>query len=333
MNVPQPDVEILLPFNKIDEYFLTAVKSVLASEDVSTKILLLDDRVDCSADLPKLPNGTYAILRTSTRGYGNAIAQGLGQIKSEFFALMNADDVIHPRRLINQILDLELKGADLSVGKIVKFNSSGKVITQRLGHLTKGHYTEPVLLLGAYGADASWCGRTEKLKSWKISNELATDWITALEYFSNLNVVYSPKALYFYRQHESQMTKSEVFKDFSFQEIYQSWSLMNLEKGYRTLSIDSVKLIAGPWMVSNKSSKKSIREASAWLRKFNESTNKRYANLVYRRNAFLFYYAFKNQVLLIQDLIPAAFGAINYLFETFLNTFRRILFKKFLNTK
>lgn len=331
--MPQPLIEILLPFNKIDEYFLPAVESVLASEDVRTKILLLDDRVDCSADLPQLPVGTYTILRTSKRGYGNAISQGLRQINSEFFALMNADDVIHPRRLITQILDLELSGADLSVGKIVKFNSSGKIINQSLGNLTKGQYTESVLLLGAYGADASWCGRTEKLKSWEIANELAADWITALEIFSHLNVIYSPKALYFYRQHESQMTKSEIFKDFSFQEIFKSWSLMNSKKGYRTLSIDAVKIVAGPWMVTKRSNTESIQEASAWLREFNKSTNKRYTNLVYRRNTFLFYHALKNRVLLIQDFIPAIFGAFNYSFETYRNIFRKILFRKFLNTK
>jgi glycosyltransferase involved in cell wall biosynthesis len=333
MFMRHPYVEIILPFNKIDEYFLSALNSVLASEDVRIKILLLDDRVDCSSNLPKLPIGTYKILRTSTRGYGNAISEGLGQIDSEYFAVMNADDLIHPRRLINQILDLELKNADLSVGKIVKFNSSGKILTQRLGYLTKGEYTETVLLLGAYGADASWCGRTEKLKTWNISNELATDWITALENFSHLNVVYSPKAIYFYRQHESQLTKSEIFKQSSSQEIYNRWSLMNLNKGYRTLSMEMFKLVACPWLVTKPPNKESIREATVWLREFNQSTNRRYATLVYRRNLFLFCYAFKNHFLPIQNFIPAIFGAFNFLFETYLNIFRKILFKKFLNTK
>ena len=138
MNVPHPEVEILLPFNKIDEYFLSAVESVLASEDVRTRILLLDDRVDTSDDVPKLPIGTCTILRTTRRGYGNALSEGLRHLSCEFFALMNADDVIHPRKLITQILDLESSSADLSVGKIVKFSNSGKIITQSLGHLTKG---------------------------------------------------------------------------------------------------------------------------------------------------------------------------------------------------
>jgi glycosyltransferase involved in cell wall biosynthesis len=331
--MPQPEVAILLPFNKIDEYFLSAVESVLASEDVSTRILLLDDRVDSAADLPKLPIGTCTILRTSSRGYGNAISEGLRQINTEFFALMNADDVIHPRKLITQILDLESRSADLSVGKIVKFNNSGKIITQSLGHLTKGEYTPSVLLLGAYGADASWCGRTDKVKSWKISNDLASDWITALENFSDLKIVYSPKALYFYRQHHTQMTKTNNYKNFAFDEIYKSWNFMNLRQGYRLVTKDVAKLVVAPWIVSDQSNTDSIKNASAWLREFNLSTHKRYAILVNRRYAFLFFLALKNHLLLIQDLVPATFGVFNYCLETYLNIFRKILLRKFLHTK
>jgi glycosyltransferase involved in cell wall biosynthesis len=276
----QPEVAILLPFNKIDDYFLSAVESGVASEDVRTRILLLDDRVDSSADLPKLPIGTCTILRTSSRGYGNAISEGLRQINTEFFALMNADDVIHPRKLITQILDLESRNADLSVGKIVKFNNSGKIITQSLGHLTRGQYTPSVLLLGAYGADASWCGRTNKVKSWNISNELASDWITALENFSDLKIVYSPKALYFYRQHHTQITNTNDYKNFSFDEIYKSWNVLNLRQGYRSVTKDVAKLVAAPWTVSDQSNLDSIKNASAWLKEFNLSTHKRYAILV-----------------------------------------------------
>jgi glycosyltransferase involved in cell wall biosynthesis len=330
MNVQQPEVEILLPFNKIDEYFLSAVESVLASKGVRTQILLLDDRVDTSANLPELPIETCRILRTSRRGYGNALSEGIHHISSEFFAFMNADDVIHPRKLMTQILDLESSSADLSVGKIVKFSNSGKIITQSLGHLTKGQYTPSALLLGAYGADASWCGRTNKVKSWKISNELASDWITALENFSDLKIVYSPKALYFYRQHHTQMTNTNDYKNFSFDEIYKSWNVLNLRQGYRSVTKDVAKLVAAPWTVSDQSNLDSIKNASAWLKEFNLSTHKRYAILVNRRYAFLFFLALKNHLLLIQDLIPAAFGVFNYCLETYLNIFRKILLKKFL---
>jgi glycosyltransferase involved in cell wall biosynthesis len=333
MNVTHPNVEILLPFNKIDEYFVTAVKSVLASKEVRTQILLLDDRVDTSAGLPELPIETCRILRTSIRGYGNALSEGVHHLNSEFFALMNADDLIHPRKLITQILDLESRSADLSVGKIVKFNDSGKIITQSLGHLTKGEYTPPVLLLGAYGADASWCGRTEKVKSWKISNDLASDWITAFENFSDLKIIYSPKALYFYRQHDTQMTKTNDYKNFSFDEIYKSWYFMNSRLGYQSLAKDVAKLVAAPWIVSDHSNTDSIKNASAWLREFNFSTHKRYAILVNRRYAFLFFLALRNRRLLVQDLIPATFGVFNYCLETCLNIFRKILLRKFLHAK
>ena len=108
---------------------------------------------------------------------------------------------------------------------------------------------------------------------------------------------------------------------------------MNLRQGYQSLTKDVAKLIAAPWIVSDQSNTDSIKNASAWLREFNLSTHKRYAILVNRRYAFLFFLALKNRVVLAQDLIPATFGVFNYCIETCLNIFRKILLRKFLHAK
>ena len=109
-----PDVDVILPFNKLDDYLLPAIKSVFASLGVQVRLILVDDRLDSSDSIPDLPGQNIVILRTAERGYGNAISVGLREVSSEFFALMNADDLVHPNRLNHQIRDLVKTNSELS---------------------------------------------------------------------------------------------------------------------------------------------------------------------------------------------------------------------------
>jgi hypothetical protein len=293
----------------------------------------MDDRIDTSEEIPQLPSGTVLILRTLKRGYGNAISEGLQHLKCDYFGVMNSDDLVHPKKFITQIQDLENQNAELSVGRIIKFNDSGKILSQSLGHLTKRRYNPRVLLLGAYGADATWCGRSENVKIWSISNELAADWITAIKNFPNFKIVYSPDALYFYRQHKDQITKSNDFKNSSFESIYTSWNAMNVKEINVPLTIEAAKLVAAPWLVQAKSSKRSISDAGHWLKRYDYLTNGDFQNLVNRRHAYLIFQGFRSRVFLVGNLIPALLGVVSYFFEKILNKFERKHFKEFLDFK
>jgi glycosyltransferase involved in cell wall biosynthesis len=295
--------------------------------------LLLDDRIDTSDAIPPLPIGIYSVLRTSRRGYGNAIAEGIENLKGSFFALMNSDDLVHPNKFINQIRDLQRENADLSVGKIIKFNDTGKIISQSLGYLTNSNYNSRVLLLGAYGADATWCGRTEKIKSWEFSNELAADWITAFTNFPNSKIVYSPNAFYFYRQHKNQITMSQDFKVSSFEKIYKSWNFMNTQQALMSLTEEAAKLIAAPWLIQKKSKKEEIKDATRWLKEFDHRSNGEFRKLVNRRYVYLLFRGFYSRIFLFAELRPALLGTIDYFLEKISNNFHRIRFNKFLDLK
>lgn len=328
-----PLVDVILPFNKLDDYLLPAVKSVFASVGVQVRLILVDDRVDTSGSIPALPSQNVVVLRTVDRGYGNAISAGLREVSSEFFALMNADDLIHPYRLIRQIRDLVKTNSELSVGRVIKFNNSGIVVSQKLGNLSSRTYSSEALLLGAYGANATWCARTSAIEAWTFSVKPATDWITALNYFEHTQITYSSAAIYFYRQHSSQITKSKRYFRNSFQDVYPSWADLCRRLNMPVLDEATSVFVAAPWAVSVKPSHEKVIASINWLNSFETMTNHRYSNLVNRRMLFLLRNATGINGFTPKMLFSALKGLSSYLIETILNIFRTIRFRKLLIPK
>jgi len=328
-----PVVDVILPFNRVDDYLLLAVKSVFASVGIHVRLILVDDRLDSSDPIPALPGQNVVILRTAERGYGNAISVGLREVSSEFFALMNADDLIHPNRLSRQIRDLIKTNSELSIGRVIKFNNSGIVVSQKLGNLRGRTYSAGALLLGAYGANATWCCRTSVINAWTFSVKPATDWITALNYFEHTQITYSSSAIYFYRQHSSQVTKSKSYFRNSFQDVYPSWADLCRRLSMPVLDEATSVLVAAPWAVSAKPSHEKVIASMNWLNSFETLTHHRYSNLVNRRMLFLMRNATGINGITPLEFFSALKGLSSYLIETILNIFRTIRFKKLLSLK
>ena len=328
-----PFVDVILPFNKLDDYLLPAVKSVFASVGVQVRLILVDDRLDSSGSIPALPSQNIVILRTAERGYGNAISVGLREVNSEYFALMNADDLVHPNRLNRQIRDLVKTNSELSVGRVIKFNNSGIVVSQKLGNLRYRTYSSDVLLLGAYGADATWCGKTSAIKTWTFSVKPSTDWITALNYFEDTQIVYSSSAIYFYRQHASQVTKSRSYSRNSFQDVYPSWAALCQRLNMPVLDYATSVLVAAPWAINAKPSNENVTASMNWLNSFEIFTHHRYSNLVNRRMLFLLRNATDMKGFTPLVFISALKGLFSYMIEIILSIFRTIRFRKLLNLK
>ena len=328
-----PDVDVILPFNKLDDYLLPAIKSVFASLGVQVRLILVDDRLDSSDSIPDLPGQNIVILRTAKRGYGNAISVGLREVSSEFFALMNADDLVHPNRLNHQIRDLVKTNSELSVGRVIKFNNSGIVVSQKLGNLRSRTYSPEALLLGAYGANATWCAKTSVIQEWTFSVKPATDWITALNYFEHTQITYSSSAIYFYRQHSSQVTKSKSYFRNSFQDVYPSWADLCQRLNMPVLDEDTSVLVAAPWAVSVKPSNEKVTASINWLNSFEDLTHHRYSNLVNRRMLFLLRNATGIQRFTPIEFFSALKGLFSYLIEAILSIFRTIRFRKLLIPK
>ena len=239
---------------------------------------------------------------------------------------------MHPHKLSIQIAHLKNSRSSLSIGKILKFDESLRIVPSKLGALDKG-YDPRALLLGAYGADATWCGRTESFRDWIFSTGLATDWITAIEYFPTITICYSPRAIYFYRQHKNQLTRSIEYRVKSFNEIYPSWKILNAKYLLPSLDLQSSKLICAPWAIDGIPSKESILRAIEWIDSFNNEKIFTLQSILNRRYLFLFIILMRKRQMGFGIFLRSIRGLLSYLFDMIMVPVETIRFRRFLTHK
>lgn len=326
-------VEVVLPFNRVDEYFVRAIQSVIASKRVHIYLTLVDDRLEDNLPIPEFAFENYRVIRTKIRGYGNALREASELLKYEYFALMNSDDIIDEYRIYNQLKNLELNSSDLCISRIFKFNSSLQILVSKLGVMSNTNYDSRVLLLGAYGADASWCGKSSVLRNFSFSNELSADWIIALNNFGNLNITYANDAFYFYRQHDYQLTKSKSYKNQDFDSIFNAWRHMNSDNGLMDLDLNSAILVCAAWIRPQNITIDSIKNSNLWLNNFNNSTSHIYKHLIYRRKLLLLVESLKLRYFTIELLFQGFIGLSSLILDFFYNLIFSIRFRRLLKPK
>ena len=232
------ELSVLLPFHTADEYLNLAVESCLRTTGCRVEILLIDTR---NANEPGLvfENQTSHNLRTvhaPNADYYSALKIGLKASNSPYLALMNSDDLIASNRFKFQLEKLKCSGADLCITEMQKFSKdSSKGLPSILGNITVNKYSPELLLLGSYGANATWLFRRE----WAITNDIFlncgdnSDWKSALRYFPHTKITHLNEDLYFYRLHKLQTTKKTI-SDYG--ELQVALSELNQQLGLPFLS-------------------------------------------------------------------------------------------------
>jgi glycosyltransferase involved in cell wall biosynthesis len=265
-------VDVVLPFHRDDQYLWDAVGSVLNSRSLDVRLIMMDDRAlrDKPLDIPERfssPAIALEIHQTDSHGYGNALNQSKKYLESEFIALMNSDDLISPDRLIIQIQKLQETQADIAICGIQKFDSRG-ALPSFTGEIEPEHYDYRTLLLGAYGADASWLLRSNVFLSVNFNTyELGSDWCAALSSFRHLRVTGVKEKLYFYRIHQAQVTTMNSNSLSEINPIYKEWSKINSELCLPSVSKEAFIQIAMPWL--NSQVNKSISDdVNQWFREY-----------------------------------------------------------------
>ena len=135
------DVDVIIPFHIHNQLLHQAINSVLESVGVSARIILVND-TGLEISRNHLPiRSTDLILSTEVRGYSSALTRGICEVSAKYVAFLDSDDLIHPNKLALQIQKLEFENLDLVSSKIVKINSSGKVLLGRplLGEIPREH--------------------------------------------------------------------------------------------------------------------------------------------------------------------------------------------------
>lgn len=311
-NDSMPEVDVILPFHKVDDFLFHAVESVFASRGVRISLLLVDDRpmVDQSFEseiIVKFSNHNFIILRTDKRGYANAVNFGLRSGKSEFVALMNSDDLVSTDRMINQIDKLTESQADICLGKIIKFSWWKKKIPSLSGTIDMNNYEFPFLLLGAYGADATILGKKSVLSNliYPIDKRSA-DWVMALDSYSKLRIVGCNRALYYYRSHRQQATRDLSYKNSLFEEVYPRWKALNSELGLPELDYECARILAFPSEIT-KGTKIEIDKLRGWaeefIKLFKSSESRQQATLLIDRRLLFYKFSQRELIWLPRTLI------------------------------
>jgi hypothetical protein len=136
----------------------------------------------------------------------------------------------------------------ISFTKICRINSIGQSQRSLMGIPTGNLYHPIFLLLGSYGANASWCMRSEwwEKQSFFDSNQ-CLDWRIAMNSFNNTSIAYLPEDLYFYRKHSDQVTSQKNFSTSEMQPVYQKWIELAEKFGLEKYSYSTFVSLAMPW--------------------------------------------------------------------------------------
>lgn len=243
------DLDVILPFHRIDTFLVQALESIGNSVEVEFRLILVDDRVDQDNQIHPYLKQFRSVEYVKTRGgmgYGAALETGTQFIATDVVALFNSDDLVHPRRFVNQVRNLDK--FDISVASMKRIDENGRSTSSFMGQLGCKTFDPIFLLLGSYGANATWCMR----KEWWQNNAFfdsdeCLDWRIALRSFKNSEIHYSPEELYLYRKHSLQKTKQKKIPVERMWPVYMEWEKFWKSFDLPAVSYEVFNFLATPW--------------------------------------------------------------------------------------
>lgn len=140
-----PKVSVVIPAYNHAAFVAQAVESVLAQSEENLELIVVDDgSQDATLDvLVSFTDPRLQVITQENQGAHAAINRGLSRASGQFLAILNSDDVYHPRRLERLVQVLE---KDSSIGLVGSFieviDTQGRVLGLKRGY----HSLEPWLL-------------------------------------------------------------------------------------------------------------------------------------------------------------------------------------------
>jgi hypothetical protein len=263
-------LDVLFPFHRVDSFLIDAVSSLALAKGPSFRVILIDDRPIKTGEIRDLflPLKKSVIVETSGGvGYGQALELGSKLIEAENVALFNSDDLMSEERFIKQVQSL--RHAEVCITRMWKKDRFANELRSLAGQIRSTVYHPSYLLFGAYGANATWCMKSEWwLRNAFFDSSLWLDWRIAMRSFLNSKVVYLNEPLYTYRQHGNQITNHKSFKEDDLKFVHQEWVNFNSKIGIANSNRQAFDVFATPW-VRNHRDVSSIA-VNAWLRSYRE---------------------------------------------------------------
>jgi glycosyltransferase involved in cell wall biosynthesis len=265
------DLDVLFPFHRVDKNFEEAIQSLANTQSVKFNLIAIDDRYDKSVDVSHVfkPIKNFAIVQTKgSTGYGEALRVGTQEIRSPHVALFNSDDLVHPSRFAKQLA--QLQNNEISITNMKRITSTGRKSFFSTGSMTSNFYDPIVLLLGSYGANATWCMH----RNWWIKNAFfddknCLDWRIALKTFRESKIGYINEPLYIYRRHSLQFTTGILNNPSAdLTPVYKLWKEFSINYFTSNKSREIFDIFATPWRIGQSLSP---IEASAWRQQIQEA--------------------------------------------------------------
>ena len=255
---------MLLPFHREDRFLDQALHSLSQTEGVGLRLILIDDSIKQNFSIKDLNdkfNDVNLVRTGGRRGYGHALQIGSELIESQAVGLFNSDDLVDPFRFKKQLSALD--SYDLSITGLRKIDQRGAPISSLSGEINSKIYDPVYLLLGSYGANATWVMR----KTWWLANAFfdskeALDWRIALRAFPNSKIHWNPEKLYMYRKHPDQVTARKLQSEHCMDIVYEEWRNFCNKLGIQNSSRLVFNSIATPWLHTKHASSKQVVEWS-----------------------------------------------------------------------
>ena len=266
------DLEVLLPFHRVDRYFIEAIDSLNRSKGVSFRLILVDDRIDRKIDISPILKMIQNVLLVETEGgigYGKSLELGTNEARADVIALFNSDDLICENRLYKQVRSLDK--ADISITNIQRILQNGKKIISKSGTIQTSQYGPIYLLFGSYGADASWCMRKEWwTKNAFFDDKECLDWRIALSSFSQSKINFIPEFLYYYRKHGMQSSSETNYNNLNMNNVYMGWKNLSRELEISNSDKYIFDFFATPWLDFNHEVHSDVFQWANSIRKITE---------------------------------------------------------------
>jgi hypothetical protein len=176
---------------------------------------------------------------------------------------------------------------------MVRHNKSGKKSVSLMGDFKGSNYYTELLLLGAYGANATWAMHTDWWKKNSFfDSDHALDWRIALRAFPNSTISLINHPYYFYTRHKKQTTANLREKSSQdFEPLFLAWQSFAENTLGTHSDFNSFQVFAAPWLknlnaIDVNSLYTFVTALMDYLTKYDPAASETFLPLIHRRLIF-----------------------------------------------
>ncbi|AJZ63346.1 glycosyltransferase like 2 family protein [Paraburkholderia fungorum] len=237
-----PKVTVLMPVYNGQEFISEAISSIFAQSFRDFELLVINDgstdKTKAILDVHQIKDSRLKVLHQENSGIVSALNRGLATATGEYIARMDADDIAHSERLLQQVTLLE------RFPRVVACGSAIRKFGEKNGLVSMPKTNEECLLaqlIGPCFAHPSVMLRAQTIRSnglqYSESYQYAEDYKFWTDMVGVGDFVNIPEPLLFYRIHDAQIGKIKQDRQ---REVHLQVALQNF--GLAGIPIVSTKL-------------------------------------------------------------------------------------------